>query len=259
MRARLLARVQRATAVASCAGALAVAAAAPVRAQTADADREARWRNEIVPGLVVGEAVDLIAGGRAFLGLYTEAAGAQTAAVLVHGSGVHPDFGIVGRLRMDLADRGISTLSIQMPVRAAGAPHNQYLPLMPQAAARIAAAADWLQARGKTDRVLIGHSLGARMSNAYFLQAQQPAYRAFVSLAIVGGDFDADGLRRAGVPVLDLYAERDFEAVLADAPKRAQTLRTLPGSRQQRIDGTDHFFAAREPQVLEAVLAFIRR
>lgn len=224
-----------------------------------DAEREARWRNEIVPGLVVGEAVDLMAGGRAFLGIYTEAAGAKTAAVLVHGSGVHPDFGIVGRLRMDLADRGISTLSIQMPVLAAGAPHSEYLPLMPQAAARIAAAADWLQARGNTDRVLIGHSLGARMSNAYFGQVTQPAYRAFVSLAIVGGGFDADGIRRAGVPVLDLYADRDFEAVLADAPQRAQTLRALPGSRQQRIDGSDHFFAAREPQVLAAVLAFIRR
>jgi pimeloyl-ACP methyl ester carboxylesterase len=243
----------------ACAVMLGLAAALPAAAQVADAEREARWRSEIVPGLVVGDAVELKAGDRSFLGLYTEAAGAKTAAVLVHGSGMHPEFGIVGRLRMDLADRGISTLSIQMPVLAAGAPHTEYLPLMPQAAARIAAAAGWLRSRGMTDLVLIGHSLGARMANAYFEQPGPPAFRAFASLAIVGGDYEPAGLAQGKVPVLDLYAERDFDAVLADAPRRARTLASLPGSRQQRIDGTDHFFAAREPQVLEAVLAFLRR
>ena len=98
--------------------ALLIALASAGGAHAQDFEREARWRSEVVPGLVAGEAVDIPGpGGKAFLGLLTEPAGADrsstTLLVLVHGIGVHPDHGIIGRLRMDLADKGYATLAIQ--------------------------------------------------------------------------------------------------------------------------------------------------
>jgi hypothetical protein len=124
-----------------------LAVVAAVQAHAQDFEREARWRAEVVPGLVTGEAVDIPGpGGRAFLGLLTEHAAdpaSTTLLVIVHGIGVHPDHGIIGRLRMDLADKGYATLAIQMPVLASDAPSDRYEPLFANAAERIASSAAW--------------------------------------------------------------------------------------------------------------------
>ena len=70
---------------------LAFVLAAPL-ARAQDYAREKRWANEVVPNVVVGDAVWLKEPeGREFLGLYTPVAGAKTAVLLVHGIGVHPN------------------------------------------------------------------------------------------------------------------------------------------------------------------------
>ncbi len=96
-------------------------AAASACAQTrSDTAREKRWADEIVPGLVVGDALKLRTGdGIEFLALYTSVERAKGAALLMHGPGLHPDHGLTGELRVYLADRGYTTLPLQMPVLAA--------------------------------------------------------------------------------------------------------------------------------------------
>jgi alpha/beta superfamily hydrolase len=231
-------------------------------AHTQDFEREARWRAEVVPGLVVGEAVDIPGpGGRPFLGLLTEAAGADRAAaplvVLVHGIGVHPDHGIVGKLRMDLADKGFATLSIQMPVMASDAPPEHYESLFGNAAGRIASAAAWARARGWPDMVLVSHSLGSRMSNAYFDRTSPPAYRSWAALGL-GGAFTDQFARKPPVAVLDVYGEHDLEPVVKDAPARARVAQAS-GARQQRVAGADHFYAGREDELVKLLAEFARR
>src|SRR5262249_24927688 len=75
--------------------ALAARAAAP--AVDSDYAREKRWADEIVPSLVVGEAVWL-QGKRPqkFLGLYAEAKNPKGAIIFAHGLGVNPDYGLIG-------------------------------------------------------------------------------------------------------------------------------------------------------------------
>src|SRR5256885_16924369 len=95
-----------------CASFLFVALAAHAQ----DYAREQRWADEVLPALVVGDAVYLQTGsGHRFLALHTPAQSAQTAIVLVHGIGVHPDHGVIGILRQSLAESGYATLSVQMP------------------------------------------------------------------------------------------------------------------------------------------------
>ena len=53
--------------------------------------------------------------------------------VVVHGLGVHPDWGLIGGLRSGLADAGYVTLSVQMPVLAATATRDDYAPTLPEA------------------------------------------------------------------------------------------------------------------------------
>ncbi len=127
-----------------------------------DYEREKRWAAEVVPNLVVGDAVRIAD----FLGIYTEARNSKAAILLVHGLGVHPDHGVIGVLRASLPDLGYTTLSIQMPVQKAQATADDYPAVFPEAAARIEAGARWLAGRGYQRVVLLSHSMGSRMANA---------------------------------------------------------------------------------------------
>ena len=214
----------------------------------ADYAREQRWADEVVPGLVVGDAVRIeTAGGRSFLGIHAAASRPRGAIILVHGSGVHPDFATVGQLRTLLNDAGFTTLSIQMPVLAADAPGENYRALFAEAGERIAAAIGWLRAKQPTRVALVSHSMGARMALDFVKRHPDAPLAAWVSLAISDGEL-AD-LPRTAFPVFDVYAEKDFPAVLANRERRAAALRGMSGSKQVMVFGADHFFAGKEKEL----------
>jgi len=218
-----------------------------------DYEREKRWADEVAPGVVVGDAVWIEAGsGRKFLALYAPVQGAKDAVVIVHGLGVHPDFGLIGVLRSKLTDLGHSTLSIQMPVLAAVAKADDYSQVMPDAIDRIGRAAAWLRERSPNAKlVLVTHSVGSWMGNAYLEGAAASPYRAWVCLGR-SGPFTG-GVRALRQPTLDVYAEDDFNAVLEGAGARREALAAARGSKQLVLAGTDHYFARKEDELARAI------
>lgn len=237
----------------------AVLGAAAGLAGAQDYQREKRWAAEVTPALVVGDAVQIkTASGREFLGLYTEAKNAKAALVLVHGVGVHPDHGVIGILRTGLADLGYTTLSIQMPVQAKEAGVDDYYPkVFPEAADRIARAAEWLRSKGQTKLVLVSHSMGAWMANDYLdAQHAQTPYRAWVVMGLTGGY--SWTMRRYKFPVLDVYGENDIEPVMKAVGRRKGALDAANGSRQVRITGANHHYEKREAELTAAIDAFVR-
>ena len=217
-----------------------------------DYAREKRLADEVVPSLVVGDAVTLqTAGGHKFLGILTPAVKPRAAVVLVHGVGVHPDFGLIGQLRSGLADRGYATLSIQMPVLASDASAGEYPALFGEAGERLAAALAYLRSRGSARVAIVSHSMGARMVNDFLARRPDTRLVAWVPVAISSGQFDSI----AGVrfPILDIYAEKDFDVVLQGAADRAKVLRGIRGSRQAMVYGADHYFARKEKEVAALV------
>ena len=234
-----------------------VAACSPARMEVSglhsDEAREQRWADEIVPALVVGNAVWLQPPGpqKKFLGLLAEpgqgAKAARGAIVLVHGLGVNPDYGVIGSLRASLADAGWTTLSIQMPVLAAGEPAERYPGLFSEAADRIGTAIAWLQARKYKRIVLVSHSMGARMANHYLGRNPDAPIAAWIALGISSGEFEPGTAGR--VPIYDIYAEHDLPAVLTGAPERARVLSRVPGSRQAMVYGADHYFVRKEKEL----------
>ena len=234
-------------------------------AHTQDYEREKRWAAEVVPAIVVGDAVQIKASsGREFLALYTEgkagasAAAAKPALVLVHGVGVNPDFGLIGNLRARLADLGYPTLSIQMPVASKEATVDDYYPkLFPDAADRMVRAAEWLRAKGHAKQVLVSHSMGAWMANEYLdKQHTQTPFQAWVVMGLTGGY--SWTMRRYKFPVLDVYGEKDLEPVLKADSRRKGALDANNGSRQVRIAGADHHYDKREAELAAAIDAFLR-
>jgi len=213
-----------------------------------DYAREKRFADEVVPSIVVGGAVMLESGGgRTFLGILTPAAKPRAAVILVHGAGAHPDFGLIGELRAVLADRGYTTLSIQMPVLASDADVAGYPALFPEAGQRIAAAIEYLRGRGATKVAIVSHSMGARMVNDFIAHRPDVTLMAWVPVAISSGGFES--LAGVRIPVFDIYAEKDFDVVLKGVPARAKLLRGLKGSRQAMVYGADHYFARKSREV----------
>jgi len=223
-----------------------------------DTAREKRWEGEVRGNLVVGDAVTLrLKSGHAFLALYTSTPNAKTGIVLVHGIGVHPDHGVIGILRSALADRGYTTLSIQMPVQAADAGAEAYGPaVFAEAAERIAVAGSWLQARGPARVVLLSHSMGSRMSLAYWDKTKAAPYASWVCLGMPA-PFTGLGSGMTA-PILDVVGEFDLPAVRSAAQSRARSIASIPGSRQVVIEGADHFYNGRETQLADAVVAFLQ-
>ncbi len=233
-------------------GWIALCSLAAFAGPVADYAREKKWADEVVPGLVVGDPVYLQTprGHHKFLTLFTPADTGK-AAIVVHGLGIHPDWGMVGTLRTELADRGFATLSIQMPILAADAKGEDYPPTFPEAAERIAEAVAFLKAKGYQQIAIVSHSMGSRMSRVYMTGKPDPAVKSWASLGISVGDYAALKL-----PVLDLYGDNDLPPVLANAGKRKQSLADK-GSRQVMIARADHFFTGREAEMVAAVADFL--
>lgn len=231
----------------------------PSFAQAAQPDyaREQRWADEITPSILVGDPVQLATpDGRKFLGIYAPNSKAQAGIVLVHGLGMHPDWGPVHPLRSQLSEQGYATLSVQMPVLAAGIPGEQYSPLFPEAAARIATAVQYLRSKGHSKIAIISHSYGARMTNVLLNQKDAPAINAWVAIGIMG-EYTQPATFKA--PVLDIYGEKDFPGVLELAAKRANAIKAVRGSAQISVAGADHFFTGMDNELVRSVKPFLDR
>jgi len=223
----------------------------------ADYAREQRWAAEITPAILVGDPVQLaLPEGRKFLGIYAPNSKAQAGVVVVHGLGVHPDWGLINPLRSQLSEQGYATLSVQMPVLAAELRGDRYPPLFPEAAARIAVAIKFLQDKGHKKIAIVAHSFGARMANELLNQPDAPDIAAWVSIGIIGEYTKPETFK---APVLDLYGENDFPDVLALAAKRAAAIRNIRGSAQVSVAGADHFFTGMDQELLRNVKLFLDR
>lgn len=224
----------------------------------ADYEREKRWADEIVPGLVIGDPIYLKTGyGRRFLSLYTETANAKAAVIVIHGRGVHPDMGLIGVLRSRLSTHGYTTLSVQMPVLWAEAAGNDYLSEFPEARERIATALSFLQAKGYKKIALVAHSMGARMSSNYLKQNRSAPLFAWVPISITNDRLE--GLAGLKFPVLDLYGEHDLPQVLDNNVARAQVIQKIPRSVQIMVPNANHFFEDQDDALIDHVKSFLDR
>jgi alpha/beta superfamily hydrolase len=240
----------------SAAVALSLAAGAALAVPAIDYFREGRWAQEIVPALVVGDAVYLATPARPkVLAILTEPAGGSKGGIIVlHGLGVHPDWGLIGGLRTALADAGFVTLSVQMPVLAADATRADYRVTMPEAGDRIAAAIAYLRGRGVAKVAIVSHSLGATMADAYLARPDALPVDAWAPVGMLVA-FAVPPKE----PVLDVVAGNDFDEVNAAAPLRKPKLPHDGCSRDLMIAGTDHYFDNRQKELAAAIAAFLHR
>jgi pimeloyl-ACP methyl ester carboxylesterase len=227
-----------------------------------DFAKEKRWADQIVDMLIDGEAVWLEAEGHQFLAIYTEANTPRPkhGVILMHGIGVHPNWNqVIYPLRSGLAERGMPTLSLQMPILRNEAEAIEYGPLMAEAGPRVDAGIRFLKAKGVTEIVIAGHSLGATMG-AHYLAGGAVDVKAFVAVGMGGRPDEprmdtVSFLHRIQVPVLDLYGSDDLPQVLKGVEPRAAAARAGGNTayRQIRVEGANHFFEGKNDALLKTV------
>ena len=221
----------------------------------ADYARERRWADEITPAILVGDPVQLaLESGRKFLAIYAPNPKAGAGVIVVHGVGVHPDWGLINPLRSQLSEQGYATLSVQMPVLDAEARGEKYPPLLPEAAERLAAAVEFLRGKGLKKLAIVSHSFGSRMANFFLNRAGDARIDAWVAIGMPE-EFTVPPTFTA--PVLDLYGEKDLPAVLDAAPRRAAAIRGIRGSGQVQVAAADHFFTGMESELVRRVRQFL--
>lgn len=218
-----------------------------------DYQREKRWADEIIPGLIIADSIYLAQKNKhQFIGLLAESDNKKLAVIVVHGMGIHPDWGFIGTMRRDIFDYGYTSLSIQMPILAANASYKAYPTLFSDAAERLQLATDYLKAQDYGKIVIVSHSNGSRMSRVYMFQNPKDI-TAWVALSLTQGD-TFTGIT---APILDLYGENDLEHVLASTELRKQSLTKNKYSTQKMIPQSNHFFAGQEELLFIEIRQFL--
>jgi pimeloyl-ACP methyl ester carboxylesterase len=222
-----------------------------------DYGREARWASDTLATLIEGQAVRIAQkNGHRFLALYTGAKTqtARGAVIIAHGRGWAPDVDLYGELRGRIADAGWSTLSIQLPVLPGTAKIADYRDIFPDSRERFALAVDWLRDKGYTRVAIVSHSLGATMANDYLIRQSDRKVGAWVFISILNG---LEDMFRIQIPVLDVYAEHDWEVIITGADERSRQIARVPGSQQVLMRGAQHFFEGHREELTQLIVRFL--
>jgi alpha-beta hydrolase superfamily lysophospholipase len=221
-----------------------------------DYEKEKRWADDILPTLMVGDAVWLQQkNGHKFLSLFIDKKeNSKGAVIIAHGRGWSPDFELYGTLRTRLAEEGYSTLSIQLPVLPSTAILGLYVPLYPDARERFQLAVDFLKGKGYGNIAIVSHSLGATMANQYLIRTDDTTVKAWVFIGILQG---LEEMYRIKIPTLDIYGSNDWTITMWGAPEREKQLQAHPGSGQVMVPGAKHFFEGKEDELLKIITGFL--
>lgn len=235
----------------------------PFNASAADLQREQRLSNQIIDGIMDGEAVEISDGNHNFLAIHmqSDADEVKGAAIILHGRGLHPDWEtVVQPLRVGLPEHGWHTLALQMPVLHKEAKYYDYVPLFAEALPRIEAAIAYLKEQGVEQIVLIAHSCGAHMAMHRIREIGDKGLAAYIGIGMGATDYKQPmkqpfPLDKMSIPVFDLYAEKDFPAVLRMAPERLAMIKKAgnPQSAQQQIPAAEHYFEGHNDELVEAI------
>jgi len=237
----------------------------PLNVFASDLAREKRMEDEIVDAILDGDPVFLNADNHDFLSIYTESEldDVKGTVIILHGRGFHPDWqDAINPLRVGLTEYGWNTLSLQMPVLEKQAKYYDYVPLFPTAIPRIEAAIRYAREQlpeGVAAKiVLAAHSCGAHMAMTWLDVDSVESIDAYIGMGMGATDYKQPmrykfPLGKLTIPVLDVYAENDYPAVLKMADERWSLIKHNKRSRQVIVPGTDHYYVDHGAQLTEIV------
>ena len=135
--------------------------------------------------------------------------------------------------------------------------------MLPEAFPRIEAAIDHLTQRKLHPVVLAAHSCGTHMALAWFEETGDGRIDAFIGIGMGATDYKQPMQRpfpftAMTVPILDVYGDNDYPAVLRKAPDRLALIRESghSGSSQIEVAGANHFFTGVADGLVDEISAW---
>jgi hypothetical protein len=206
-----------------------------------DYAREQQLATGFKDSLHDGQLVTLNDGSHDFISILTPVEHPRGAAIILPGCGVSPDWqDVVHPLRTGLAEKGWTTLSLQMPVLAKEATYYDYVPLFINADKRIDAGVAYLKQKGIGPIVLVAHSCGAHMAMHWIGSKGDGEIAAYIGLGMGSTDsrqplikpFPLDKMK---VPVLDVYGEKEYPQIIDTAPERLGMMQRAGNSNSKQL------------------------
>ncbi len=239
-----------------------------------DLEREKRMVVEVEDAVLDGEVVFLKdavdSQEHEFMAIDTEAEDETKGAVIIlHGRGFHPDWeDTVFPLRTKLPAKGWRTLSLQMPVLVKSAKYYDYVPLFSKAAPRIDAGIKYLKEQGVDNIVIFAHSCGAHMAMEWVRIKGADEVNKTISAYIGAGMGATDYKQKMAkpfpldeltIPVLDIYGEKEFPAVIRLAPSRLAMIKKAANSKSKQVvvKGADHYFKGKGDALVSPILEWL--
>lgn len=232
-----------------------------------DLEREKRMATEVEDAVLDGDVIFLKDGDHEFMAIDQEAEGETKGAVIIlHGRGFHPNWqDAIFPLRTQLPAKGWRTLSLQMPVLEKSAKYYDYVPLFAKAAPRIEAGIAYLKEQGIDNIVLFAHSCGAHMAMDWIRhKGDDLGISAYIGAGMGATDYKQKmakpfPLADLKIPVLDIYGEKEFPAVIRMAPERLEGIKKGGNakSKQVIVPGADHYFKDSGDALVENVSAWL--
>ena len=218
----------------------------------------------------------------------------QGAVILLHDSGQHLDSpGVTTQFRKSLPEFGWMTVSLYNPIIHGSALTEKNAPdALKATQGAVRAAIQKLSTQGISNWVLLGYGSGATLAAA-MLAADPGTIRGFIAVSLASSTeadpvrFTPAHLQKIMLPILDIYAERDDDAVLRSAPARAAAAKQASAAAQQQrkaesfqqsavaenpfsnttgviayrqitVPGADHLFSGQEPLLIKRVVGWLR-
>ena len=151
-------------------------------------------------------------------------------------------------------------MSLQMPVLAKDAKYYDYLEILDKSYPRIESGLEFLKSKGYQWIAVVAHSCSVHMTMEWIREVGDTELNAYVGIGMGATDYRQPMLEdfpitEMSVPILDIYGDADYPAVLreAEARKTAMELAGNPNSEQIELAGPDHFFEGYEDELVEAV------
>lgn len=218
-----------------------------------DFSRESRVVNQIADSVIDGDVEYLLTGaGKEIFSIFMEADADKTkgGVIILHNRGQHANWGdTIKPLRVGLAEKGWDTLSVQMPVLDKHAKYYDYVPIFPYSHDRIEAAIKFYKDKGIDNIVLIAHGCGVHMSMSYLDKYGDDKIKAYVGIGMGATDYRQKlvkgfPINKMSVPILDIYADKDFKGVQNLAEYRAKLIEIAGNKKsiQKVVKNADHYY-----------------
>jgi hypothetical protein len=249
-------------------------------ADNQELSREQQIADKLAQVADIDEIISLKAMGGRFIGLYKSASSSESfgeisktretngVVILVHGMGAHPDWpDVISPLRTQLTESGWSTFSIQMPILSPEEPVAKYGKTLKIANSRISAAIDYLHAWEMQPIILLGYSFGAAQAANYLASDKSKNVAAFVSVSMLSQKFIKPGLdvfkfiSRINIPILDIYAEDDLDAVRRgiDDRRLAASKNSHVLFQQIEVQQAGHYYIGIEKALAEQIHMWLQQ